>query len=88
MGTRQIGQLVDGLWNFAHLGRQSLNLQHIDLRTLIEEIIAEPRKEVHNREVKWCISDWCAGGGALAWRGESSTPESKNAFTRIQGTGR
>lgn len=54
-GTRQMGQLVDALLNFARLGRQPLNLQHIQLRTLVEEIVAELNKEIHDRDVNWCL---------------------------------
>jgi PAS domain S-box-containing protein len=55
LGTRQMGQMVDALLNFARLGRQSLNIQHIELRTLVEEIITELQKEIHDRDVNWCV---------------------------------
>ncbi len=55
LGTRQMGQLIDALLNFARLGRQSLNVQRIDLRSLVEEIIVELQKETHDRDVKWCV---------------------------------
>lgn len=54
-GTSQMGRLVDALLNFARLGRQSLNLQHIHLRPLVEEIISELHKEIHDRDVNWCL---------------------------------
>jgi PAS domain S-box-containing protein len=55
LGTRQMGQLVDALLNFARLGRQSLNVQPVELRALVEEIIAELQKQIHDRDVNWCL---------------------------------
>ena len=55
MGTRQMGLLVDALLNFARLGRQSLNREQIDLGPLVAEVISDLQKEIHDRDVTWCV---------------------------------
>ena len=55
LGTRQMAQMVDALLNLSRLGRQSLNLEQIDLGTLVEEVISFLQKEIHDRDVSWCV---------------------------------
>lgn len=50
-----MGQLVDALLNFSRLGRQSLSREQIDLGTLVREVICDLQKEIHDRDVNWCV---------------------------------
>lgn len=48
-GTRRMGQLIDDLIAFARLGRTSLEAQPVDMRALVDEVLAETRGDGHVR---------------------------------------
>jgi PAS domain S-box-containing protein len=59
-GTQNMGQLVDDLLNFARIGRQELQRQHIDLNSIVEEVIFDLKPELQKRNLDWRV-------GRLPW---------------------
>lgn len=55
-GTRKMGQLVDELLNLAWIGRQSANLQAVELDSMIQEVITLLRPDWEGRAVDWKIA--------------------------------
>src|SRR3989338_4208504 len=54
-GTRQMGQLVDDLLNLARVGRREVNLQVTGLGSLVQEVVAELKREAGGRDIEWKI---------------------------------
>ncbi|HET7893515.1 MAG TPA: PocR ligand-binding domain-containing protein [Candidatus Sulfotelmatobacter sp.] len=56
-GTRRMGLLVDDLLKLARVGRCDLTLRVTELKSLVEEVIAEQAPERANRQVEWKIGN-------------------------------
>ena len=54
-GTRQMGRLVDDLLNLARVGRKEVNLQVTGLGSLVQEVVAELKREAGGRDIEWKI---------------------------------
>ena len=52
-GTRRMGLLVDDLLKLARVGRSELTLRATELKSLIDEVIAELSPECTNRQIEW-----------------------------------
>lgn len=52
-GSRHMSQLVDDLLNLARVGRQELKRQPTSLRPLLDEVIAELKRETEDRTIEW-----------------------------------
>jgi signal transduction histidine kinase len=50
-GAEQMGQLIDGLLAFSRLGRQEVSFRPVDLRRLVEEVLASRQEEIATRRV-------------------------------------
>jgi PAS domain S-box-containing protein len=55
-GSQNMSRLVDDLLNLARVGRQELKREVTPLTPLIEEVIAELRRETENRQVEWRVA--------------------------------
>lgn len=54
-GTRQMGQLVDDLLNLARVGRKELSRQVTGLNSLVEQVVAEMKRESASRSIEWKV---------------------------------
>ncbi len=54
-GSRNMNRLVDDLLNLAHVGRQELRRQDIDLGMLVIEVLADLKRETGSRAIEWRI---------------------------------
>ncbi|HEX4931229.1 MAG TPA: ATP-binding protein [Gaiellaceae bacterium] len=50
-GADQMGQLIDGLLSFSRLGRQSLTLRPVELRRVVDEVLAGYEDEIAERGI-------------------------------------
>ena len=50
-GAAQMGQLIDGLLAFSRLGRQEVSFRPVDLRRLVEEVLASRDDEIASRGI-------------------------------------
>jgi hypothetical protein len=55
--TKYMAQLISGLLNLSIIGKQGLKQQQVDLRGLVEEVVASLKAESPNRNIEWKISD-------------------------------
>jgi light-regulated signal transduction histidine kinase (bacteriophytochrome) len=55
--TRQMGQLVDDLLAFAHLGRQALSKHRVDSGTMVRRCLEAMAKEQEGRQMEIVIGD-------------------------------
>ena len=55
--TRNMGNLVDDLLAFSHLGRHALQKQTVDTQKLVTEIVESVRAEIKGRQLKFVIGD-------------------------------
>lgn len=55
-GTHRMGMLVDDLLNLTRIGRQELNLQVVDLNSIVKDIVADLAMDTAGREIEWKIS--------------------------------
>jgi PAS domain S-box-containing protein len=56
-GTRHMGLLIDDLLNLARVGRRDLRLGVSELRTMVDEVVAELAPECEGRQIEWRIGD-------------------------------
>ena len=65
--VKHMGQLIDSLLRFSHLGRQELYKKPVKISALVEEVVNELQKEQNGRrvEVKMGNLPDCDGDGAL-----------------------
>jgi len=54
-GSRNMNRLVDDLLNLAHVGRQELRRQSIDLGLLATEVLADLKRETGSPAIEWLI---------------------------------
>ncbi len=52
-GTQRMGQLVDDLLNLGRVGRKELSLQVTGLGSLVNEVVAELKRDQHDRAIEW-----------------------------------
>ena len=55
-GSENMSRLVNDLLNLAHVGRQELKREPTSLNALIEEVIADLRRETDGRDIEWRIA--------------------------------
>ena len=55
-GVHRMGLLVDELLNLARVGRHALNLQLVNLNSLVEEVVSLLQPETEGRVVSWKIA--------------------------------
>jgi light-regulated signal transduction histidine kinase (bacteriophytochrome) len=56
-GSENMSRLVNDLLNLAHVGRQELKREATPLNTLIEEVIADLKRETEGRDIEWRIAN-------------------------------
>jgi len=56
-GTRRMGALVDDLLNLARLGRRDLSVQPSELKSIVNEVLAELEPDCEGRQIEWKIGD-------------------------------
>lgn len=68
-GTRQMGELIEGLLSLAKLSRDPLQLATVDLAAIARQVVEEHRDREPGREVNVCIADGLSGEGdpRLLW---------------------
>jgi len=54
-GSQNMNQLVDDLLNLARVGRQELKREITPLNPLVDEVIADLRRDTEKREIEWRI---------------------------------
>jgi PAS domain S-box-containing protein len=54
-GSRNMSQLVDDLLNLARVGRQELRCKPIPLGGLVNEVVADLKRETEGRQIEWHI---------------------------------
>jgi light-regulated signal transduction histidine kinase (bacteriophytochrome) len=55
-GSQNMSRLVDDLLNLARVGRQELRYETTALNTVIDEVVAELKRESDDREIDWRIA--------------------------------
>jgi two-component system sensor histidine kinase/response regulator len=55
--SRHLAQLVSDLLNLSRLGKQGLNRTEVELKRLVDEVVATIATEIKNREVQWQIGE-------------------------------
>jgi signal transduction histidine kinase len=55
--TRYMAQLITGLLNLSMIGKQGLRQQYVELRHLVEEVVAVLAAEAPERRIEWKIQD-------------------------------
>jgi PAS domain S-box-containing protein len=55
-GSENMSHLVNDLLNLAHVGRQELKRERAPLNLLIEEVIAEMKRESAGRDIEWRVA--------------------------------
>jgi PAS domain S-box-containing protein len=56
-GSENMSRLVNDLLNLAHVGRQEMKKEPTPLNLLIEEVIAEMKRETEGREIEWHVAN-------------------------------
>lgn len=56
-GSRNMSQLVDDLLNLARVGRQELRRKSTPLSPLVNEVVADLRREAGGRDIEWHIRE-------------------------------
>jgi PAS domain S-box-containing protein len=56
-GSENMSRLVNDLLNLAHVGRQEMKKERTPLNALVEEVIAEMRRETEGRDIEWRVAD-------------------------------
>jgi PAS domain S-box-containing protein len=54
-GSRNMSRLVDDLLNLARVGRQELKRQPTQLRSLVDEVLVDLKRETEGRAIEWRI---------------------------------
>jgi PAS domain S-box-containing protein len=54
-GTQTMGRLVDDLLNLSRVGRAQLGCQPVDLNAVVEEVVADLKSEIGQRQIDWHI---------------------------------
>jgi PAS domain S-box-containing protein len=54
-GTRRMGTLVDDLLSLGRIGRQEVRLQVTGLDSIVQEVVAEVRRDCEGRQMEWKI---------------------------------
>jgi PAS domain S-box-containing protein len=62
-GTQTMARLVDDLLNLSRIGRTQLAWQRVDLNRVLDEVVAELRSEVGQRQIEWRLSPLPAAQG-------------------------
>ncbi len=57
LGVQNMGRLVDDLLKLSRLGRVELESRAVRLNTIVEEVLAELKPEVANRDIEWRIAE-------------------------------
>lgn len=55
-GARRMGVLIDDLLHFGRVGRQEVRRQVAGLRSLVEEVISDLKRDCPGRQVEWKIA--------------------------------
>jgi PAS domain S-box-containing protein len=56
-GTQEMGLLVDELLNLARVGRHALNLQPIELKSIVADVVALLQPDSEGRQVEWVVGE-------------------------------
>ncbi|HEY2573394.1 MAG TPA: PAS domain S-box protein [Verrucomicrobiaceae bacterium] len=56
-GSENMSRLVNDLLNLAHVGRQEMKKERTSLNLIIEEVIAEMKRETEGRQIEWRIEN-------------------------------
>ena len=54
------GELVDDLLAFSQMGRAALRPQNVDLRSLVDGLIADERKQSGDTQIEWRVGPLCS----------------------------
>ena len=57
LGVQNMGRLVDDLLKLSRVGRVELKPGTVRLNTIVEEVLAELKPEVANRDIEWRIAE-------------------------------
>jgi signal transduction histidine kinase len=66
-GASEMSQLIDDLLNFSRTGRKKLSFDQVDMKHLVEEVVAELGAHVPERAITFEVSDlpWCVGDQSM-----------------------
>lgn len=56
-GSENMSRLVNDLLNLAHVGRQELKREPVRLNLLIEDVIADLKRETEGRDIEWRVAE-------------------------------
>jgi PAS domain S-box-containing protein len=56
-GSENMSRLINDLLNLAHVGRQELKRESTPLNPLIQEVIADLKRETEGRDIEWRIAE-------------------------------
>jgi len=55
--TRRMDQLINDLLGLAHVGRQELSIQPVDLGALVRDVVRDMAHDTQGRNIEWRIGD-------------------------------
>jgi signal transduction histidine kinase len=55
--TRRMDQLINDLLGLAHVGRQELRIQPVELNALVEDVVRDLAHEMQGRYIQWSIGN-------------------------------
>jgi PAS domain S-box-containing protein len=55
-GSENMSRLVNDLLNLAHVGRQEMKREHTPLNAIIDEVIADMKREAGERDIEWRVA--------------------------------
>jgi signal transduction histidine kinase len=64
--AKKMGALIDDLLGFSRIGRAETNKTALNLTQLVEEALAEVRRDITNRDIVWKVNKLPAGYGDRA----------------------
>jgi PAS domain S-box-containing protein len=82
--ARQMGRLVDELFNYARIGRTEMHRLHVSLGDLVKEVKHDLRHETEGREIEWVIGALpeVSGDPVMLWMVMTNLISNALKFTR------
>lgn len=94
-GASEMSQLIDDLLNFSRTGRKKLSFDQVDMKHLVDEVVAELGAHVPERNITFEVADlpWCVGDQSMIrqvvvnfiWNAIKFTKNEARAIIRVDG---
>lgn len=95
-GASEMSQLIDDLLNFSRTGRQKLNFDHVDMKQLVNDVVAELSAQVPERAISFEVHELpcCVGDQSMIrlvlvnfiWNAIKFTKNEAHAMISVDGS--